>query len=333
VAERGLHRMRSSRARFVIGLALSALLVGGVQGFGAAPRPVMINGIAFLQVPAGPFMMGRSAAQCVREQEVPGLDAAARARARDYCARWEGPPHQVTLSGFYIMRTEVTISQYDRFVRATGARRPDDRRAIEEGATRRDESGTGIPPSQARRGPSEPVARVSWTEAAGFCEWLGRGSAYSVRLPTEAEWEKAARGTDGRIYPWGNNFDGRLLNFADRRSTQPWRDARVDDGYVDLAPVGSYDRGASPYGVLDMAGNVSEWVASFLRPYPYVASDGREGPAGGTCSEQSLTGCRVYRGGSYRHSAARTRAVSRVIATYLSDAFVDIGFRCSARPK
>jgi len=325
--------MRSGRTRVMAGLVLSVLLVSGVQGFGAAPGSVSINGIAFLQVPAGPFTMGRPVERCVREQEVPGLDAAARARARDYCARWEGPPHQVTLAGFYIMRTEVTISQYDRLVRATGARRPDDRRAIEEGATRRDESGTGIPLSQARRGPSEPVATVAWTEAAAFCEWLGRGSAYSVRLPTEAEWEKAARGTDGRIYPWGSNFDGHLLNFADRRSTQPWRDATVDDGFADLAPVGSYPRGASPYGALDMAGNVSEWVASFLRPYPYVAGDGREGQNGGTCSEQSLTGCRVYRGGSYRHSSARTRAVSRVIATYRSDVFVDTGFRCAARPK
>lgn len=326
--------MPSRRVRIATILACGWLLAGGVQGFAAPPGAVTINGIAFVRVPAGTFTMGRSVDQCIREQEVPGLDAAARTRARDYCARWEGPPHQVTLPEFYIMRTEVTVSQYDRYVRATGARRPDDRRAVEQGATRQNESGTGIPQGQTRRGPNEPVAYLAWKEAAAFCEWLGRGSAYSVRLPTEAEWEKAARGTDGRIYPWGQSFDGRRLNFADRRSSQPWRDATVDDGYTDTAPVGSYARGSSPYGAVDMAGNVAEWTTSFLRPYPYVATDGREGQSGGTCSEQDLTGCRVYRGGSYRHSSARTRAVSRVIATYLDvsgDGFVDVGFRCAAR--
>jgi formylglycine-generating enzyme required for sulfatase activity len=79
-----------------------------------------------------------------------------------------------------------------------------------------------------------------------------------------------------------------------------------------------------------MAGNVSEWVISLLRAYPYVAGDGREATGDAGCSEGNLTGCRIYRGGSYRHSAARTRSTSRVIATHLSDAFVDIGIRCAA---
>lgn len=176
------------------------------------------------------------------------------------------------------------------------------------------------------------MTAVSWNEARAFCEWLGRGTTLTTQLPTEAAWEKAARGSDGRLYPWGNAFDGRRLNFADARSGQPWRDASVDDGFADLAPVGSFPQGASPYGALNMAGNVSEWVVSLLRPYPYVAGDGRERVGDAACSEQNLTGCRVYRGGSYRHSALRTRTTSRVIATYLSDAFVDIGFRCVAEP-
>ncbi len=307
------------------------VLVSGAHVLAATPpQSVTVNGIVFLSVPAGPFTMGRPLEQCAQEQEVPGMDADARTRARDYCARWESPAHQVTLPAFQIMRTEVTIVQYDRFVRATGARRPDDRRRAGTGTARRDESGTGIPASEARRGANEPVTAISWSEARAFCEWLGRGTAFSTRLPTEAEWEKAARGADGRVYPWGNAFEGRRLNFSDRRSDQPWRDASVDDGFADTAPVGKFLQGASPYGVVDMAGNVSEWVSSLLRPYPYVAGDGRERLDSASCTEQNLTGCRVYRGGSYRHSAARTRTTSRVIATYLSAVFVDIGVRCAA---
>lgn len=316
------------------GLMVWCLLVTSADTLAATPaRSVTINGVAFVHVPAGPFTMGTSVEQCVRAHEVPGTSAEARADARAYCTRWESPPHQVTLPAFYIMRTEVTIAQYDRFVQATGARRPDDRRRAQDpGTTRQDQSGVGIPASEARRGPHEPVTAVSWNEARAFCEWLGRGTTLTTQLPTEAAWEKAARGSDGRLYPWGNAFDGRRLNFADARSGQPWRDASVDDGFADLAPVGSFPQGASPYGALNMAGNVSEWVVSLLRPYPYVAGDGRERVGDAACSEQNLTGCRVYRGGSYRHSALRTRTTSRVIATYLSDAFVDIGFRCVAEP-
>lgn len=194
------------------------------------------------------------------------------------------------------MRTEVTIAQFDRFVRATGAPRPDDRRRTGPGTTRRDESGTGIPASEARRGPNEPVTSVSWKGARDFCEWLGRGSGFSTRLPTEAEWEKAARGADGRVYPWGNTFEGRRLNFADAASAQPWADKSVNDSFPDTAPVGRFAGGASPYGALDMAGNVSEWVISLLRAYPYMAGDGRERLDAASCAEDDLTGCRVYRG-------------------------------------
>lgn len=315
-----------------VGLIVCSILIGtGRELAGAPARPLTINETDFVLVPSGPFTMGTAVEQCGRAHEVAGLDAAAREAGRAFCVTWESPPHQVVLPAFYIMRTEVTISHYDRFVQATGARRPDDRRpARDPGVGRRDESGTNIPLSQSRRGPREPVARVSWSEAGRFCEWLGRGTAFTVRLPSESEWEKAARGVDGRAYPWGNSFDGRRLNFADARSTQTWRDPTVNDGFEDLAVAGSFPQGASPYGALDMAGNVSEWVLSFLRPYPYVAGDGRERSGDAVCTEQALTGCRVYRGGSFRHTAVRTRTTSRVIASYLSDMFIDVGFRCAA---
>jgi len=326
----------ATKGRFISllagGLLALSVLVGIPSELAGAPAGrLTVNEIDFVLVPAGPFTMGTAVEQCIRAHEIPTLDAAAKAAGRAYCAAWEGPAHRVVLPAFYIMRTEVTIAQYDRFVQATGAPRPDDRRpARDPGATRKDESGTNIPLSESRRGPREPVTRVSWSDAGKFCEWLGRGTAFTVRLPSESEWEKAARGVDGRVYPWGNSFDGRRLNFADAKTNQPWRDPTVDDGFEDLAVVGLFPQGASPYGALDMAGNVSEWVLSSLRPYPYVAGDGRERSGEAVCTEQALTGCRVYRGGSFRHTAVRTRTTSRVIASYLSDVFIDVGFRCAA---
>jgi len=326
--------MRSPhRARLAVSLLACCALVATPRVVRAAPLDsVTINGAAFVLVPAGPFTMGSPVEQCARAQEQAGALGPALEAARQYCATWESPPHQVTLQTFYIMRTEVTIAHYDRFVEATGARRPESRRPAGPGGGRRDESATGIPRSDERRGPNEPVTDVSWNEARVFCAWLGRGSAFTTRLPTEAEWEKAAHGSDGRAYSWGSAFDGRRLNFADTRSSESWRDASVDDGFADTAPVGSFPQGTSPYGAVDMAGNVSEWVLSLLRPYPYAPGDGRENLSPTTCSEERLSGCRVYPGGSYRHTSARTRATSRVIATYLSDVFVDIGLRCVAQP-
>lgn len=105
------------------GLMVWCLLVTSADTLAAIPaRSVTINGVAFVRVPAGPFTMGTPVEQCVRAHEAPGTSAEARADARAYCARWESPPHQVTLPAFYIMRTEVTIAQYNRFVQATGAR-------------------------------------------------------------------------------------------------------------------------------------------------------------------------------------------------------------------
>jgi formylglycine-generating enzyme required for sulfatase activity len=321
-------------ARLVLTVATLAILGGWVTGSGLAqpPRPTaVINGVPFVHVPAGPFTMGTAAEECQRAVGASAATAAARDEATRYCQTYESPAHPLTLDGFYIMRTEVTIGQYLRLVRAGLARPPNDQRTESgAGATRPDEAAIGVPFSQARRGPDEPVTDVSWSEAAAFCAWLGQGTRYTTRLPTEAEWEKAARGPDGRVYPWGSAFDGQRLNFADRQSSAPWRDAAVDDGFADLAPVGSFPAGASPYGALDMAGNVSEWVSSRLWPYPYVLTDGREDPGEGICTEQDRRGCRVYRGGSYRHSAARVRSASRVVASHLDTRFIDVGLRCAA---
>lgn len=208
----------------------------------------------------------------------------------------EKPQHPIHLDAFWIDQTEITYNEYERCVRA-GACSP---------ATVHNKNFAGA---------RLPVVGVNWYQAATYCQWAG------ARLPTEAEWEKAARGTDGRLYPWGNNFDGRRLNYCDTNCVADWRDRSADDGYGYTAPVGNYPEGASPYGVLDMSGNVWEWTADWYSPdaYAYSSYSNPGGP------KQGLQ--RVIRGGSwyYRGPALRVARRHKDVPTSSYD---NIGFRC-----
>ena len=161
-----------------------------------------------------------------------------------------------------------------------------------------------------------PRQIVTWFEAAEHCEARG------ARLPTEAEWEYAARGPDDLLYPWGNAFNASLFNYCDANCQFRWRDENGDDGNGYLAAVGSYPAGVSWVGALDMLGNVFEWTNSVYVDYPYDAEDGREAPG-----NRNDSTWRVVRGGSWIDEEYFARAANR----FWSDPTVksiDVGFRC-----
>jgi len=204
----------------------------------------------------------------------------------------EGPQHTVYLDAFWIYRTEVTNGMYQACVQEHACPRP----AQIHSSTRSLYYGN---PSYN----DYPVIYVSWIHAASFCRWAGG------RLPTEAEWEKAARGIDSRLFPWGNEnpTEGRV-NY--KSST-----------YQDTAPVGSFPSGASPFGVMDMAGNVWEWTFDWFQPTYYSISpdNNPRGPFSGTT--------RVIRGGSWSKPAEAIRTVMRA-SLKPEETFNTLGFRC-----
>jgi formylglycine-generating enzyme required for sulfatase activity len=222
-------------------------------------------------IPAGEFFMG-SESGASREQ----------------------PLHKVYLNAYAIGKYPVTNAQYQRFVAATGRPPP---RFWRDGK---------FAPWQA----TQPVVCVTWHDAQAYCAWLTASTGRPYRLPTEAEWEKAARGdADQREYPWGDQFDPQRVNTA------------IDRGDWTTTPVGLYPEGASPYGLFDMGGNVLEWTNSQYRPYPYDPNDGREG------SEGDAT--RTLRGGSFYGYDGYVRCAARLINSPV-DRFDSIGFRVVA---
>lgn len=231
-----------------------------------------IRGIEFVRVPAGKFVMGSN--------------------------KWgddEKPQHIVDIPyDYWMTRFPVTNELYNAYAKSKGSKHP-----VVGWEKKKD----------------HPVESVSWKDAVAYCQWLNSllkaelPAGLILRLPSEAEWEKAARGTDGREYPWGNEFDQNKCNTN-------------EGGKGSTTSVGSYSsRGNSPYGCADMSGNVWEWCHSLYKSYPYKATDGRE--------NKKAFGARVLRGGSFDLNSRHARCVFR---NYLGYLYNYGGFRVVASP-
>jgi len=231
-----------------------------------------------VEVPEGTFLMGSNE-----------VDREAKALQYGSKKPWfanEGPERNVLLKGFHIDKFEVTNAKYKEFVVAKSKKPP------------AHWPGGAYSPNHAEH----PVVFVSWQDARDYCAWRGK------RLPTEAEWEKAARGTDGRSFPWGNDFDIKKVNTLGE--------------YGGPTPAGTFKNGASPYGAFDMAGNAQEWTSDWYLQYPSNAfKDADYGEKfkvvrGGGWGGMGHYTLQVYVRTSFRFMAPPTGA------------YDDVGFRC-----
>ena len=207
----------------------------------------------------------------------------------------ELPQHKVFLDAYFIDKHEVSNADYTQFVEATGHRN------------------SIFWDNPKFNHPDQPVVGVTWGDVSAYAEWIGK------RLLTEAEWEKAARGTDGRIWPWGNEFDPTKCNFDDEGKF----DGHLD-GFAMAAPVKSFEKGASPYGVLNMAGNVAEWVADWFGMEYYAVSPA-ENPKGPPTSGM---GKKSWRGASWFAGSEQMRCAFREYDDIVASGQI-LGFRCA----
>jgi len=226
-------------------------------------------------VPPGEFLMGSTAEDLLHQADID-----------------EFPQRSIYVDGFYIDVHEVTNAQYKVFLDSMHVK----------------------PPSRWKNGSypigwdGYPVVNVSWEDAAAYARFIGK------RLPTEEEWEKAARGIDGRRFPWGDEFDKDLANNGDQ-----------------LMQIMRYPQGVSPYGVHDMAGNVAEWVNSWYAPYPRGESDVLESNYPEYTPIYGDQTYRVYRGGSWNNFGKFLRCSNREKARP-GERWGNIGFRCAMDP-
>ncbi|HYL99535.1 MAG TPA: bifunctional serine/threonine-protein kinase/formylglycine-generating enzyme family protein [Blastocatellia bacterium] len=267
---------RNSTAVYAGGAALAVIVIAAIVYILMRPGPTPGPGPNPTPTPGGitvpPNMVLVSGGSFMMGSDAP-----------DAHKEWK-PAHQITVKPFYMDIYEVTNEDYARFVRETGRPAP--------------WPGGQPPPGAAKL----PVSNVSWFDARDYAKWAGK------RLPTEAEWEYAARGTENRIYPWGNDWSQYLSNSGDERVGGP-------------KAVGSYPRGVSPFGVYDMAGNVAEWVEDDYKPYP-------GSPAPPVTPDSQDYGMKIFRGGSYAfphdQEVTYSRWADKPTATYPY-----LGFRCA----
>ena len=236
---------------------------------------------AMVEIPAGSFLMGSSNRIGSSNRDKAAYDD-------------EKPRHTLTLPRYWIGKTPVTNAQFRPFVDSDGYTNQAYWTTVGWQWREQEKIVKPLYWDDAKwNGADYPVVGVSWFEAVAYCRWLSKQTGSDFRLPTEAEWEKAARGSDGRIYPWGNTWEAGRCNSE-------------ETGLKRTTPVGQYPTGASPYGALDMAGNVWEWCATkWGKPYPYQLEN--EWQAAYLEADQS----RVVRGGSWYRDSTRVRGAYR----------------------
>jgi formylglycine-generating enzyme len=265
------------------------------------------DGVEMVLVPPGNFTMGST------YQEINlYFRMCTEADSEDRCNRWTFTPERPTndqefTEPFWIDRTEVSRAMYAECMAAGACTEPPgwDYYEVED---------------------DHPVTRIIWFDADNYCEWRGG------RLPTEAEWEYAARGPDGLRYPWGDTMKGDEANHCESNCdewihSQPgasWSliNEENDDGYGSTAPVGSFENGVSWVGAYDLSGNMVEWTSTIFGDYPYDADDGRE-------DNEDTTSSRVMRGGTYHNPTAYMHSALRRYAPPDLDIGGDIGIRCA----
>jgi formylglycine-generating enzyme required for sulfatase activity len=278
-------------------LKLYFTLTRSVEAPQAIPPTGETAGLVFepqmVRIPAGKFLMGSTREQAAQVIKEAGKD-------RKEWVEWEQPKHTVELSEYFIGKYPITNREYQAFVREAKYKPP------------QGWDGDQFP---AEKG-SHPVVYVLWEDANAYCKWLTEKTNKNYRLPTEAEWEKAARGEDGRVYPWGNEFDPQKVNTR-------------ESGIGDTSDVGKFSpAGDSPYGCADVAGNIWEWGSDWFNENEYkgrvdISVKDPAGPLNGTY--------RVLRGGSFNFNRwiARCARRSRYIP---SDSYNNIGFRVVSFP-